>query len=58
MMWMVLALVCFIAGFFIPIMFVKVINLVFGGLNMLIILSWVIATIQGKMEYNKLKSGE
>ena len=56
--WVVLALASFICAFFTPIAAIKVLNLVFGGLNILTILSWVIATIQGKMEYNRQKSGE
>ena len=53
-LWMLLAIVSFVASFWAPVFF-KVIGLTFGGLNMLIILSWVIALFQAKIEYNKMK---
>lgn len=52
-LWAVLALVAFIASFWIPVLWVKIIQLVFGGLNMLVVLSWVISSIQARKEYKK-----
>ena len=43
--WAVLAIASFVSAFWAPIFF-KVLGLVFGGLNMIIILSWVIAYFQ------------
>ena len=53
--WGLMALVAFISTFFIPVIWVKIVNLVFGGVNMLVILSWVISVIQAKREYKKIK---
>lgn len=52
--WAVLAIVAFICAFFCPI-FPKIIGLMFGGLNILIILSLVITYFQGIYWRNKLK---
>ena len=52
--WILLAIVSFVASFWAPIFF-KVIGLVFGGMNMLIILSWTIAVLQARKDYHKLK---
>lgn len=43
--WMLLAVISFVASFWAPIFF-KILGLVFGGMNILIILSWVIAYFQ------------
>ena len=56
--WGLMALVAFISAFFIPVIWVKIVNLVFGGVNMLVILSWLISVIQAKREYKKLKEME
>lgn len=56
--WGLMALVAFISAFFIPVIWVKIVNLVFGGVNMLVILSWVISVIQAKREYKKIKKME
>lgn len=52
--WMVLAVASFVASFWAPLFF-KVLGLVFGGFNMLTILSWTISTIQ---ERNRNKAKE
>lgn len=54
--WGVLALVSFVSAFFCPTLFFKIIGLVFGGLNMLVILSLVITWLQGIYYGNKLKN--
>lgn len=51
--WGLMALVAFISAFFIPVIWVKIVNLVFGGVNMLVILSWLISVIQAKKEFRK-----
>lgn len=55
--WGLMALAAFISAFFIPVIWVKIVNLVFGGVNMLVILSWVISVIQAKKEFQKQKKG-
>lgn len=52
-----MALAAFISAFFIPVIWVKIVNLVFGGVNMLVILSWLISVIQAKKEFQKQKKG-
>lgn len=52
-LWIALAVAAFIGAFFTPIIWIKVINVVFGGLNSLVILSWGLAAIQAKLEYRK-----
>ena len=56
-LWIFLALAAFVGAFFTPVMWIKVINVVFGGLNSLVILSWVLAAIQAKLEYRKHQKG-
>lgn len=55
--WMVIAVVSFVASFWAPLLF-KIIGLTFGGLNMLIILSLVITYFQGLAQARKLKELE
>lgn len=50
--WTVLAVAAFVAGFWAPI-WIKVIDIVFGSFNLLIIGSWLSALIQGRKEYKK-----
>ena len=52
--WGVLALVSFISAFFAPLYF-KIIGLIFGTLNIMVILSLVITWIQGIYYSNKIK---
>lgn len=52
-LWGILALTALISAFFIPVLWVKIVNLVFNGVNMLILLSWAIAIIQARKEYRK-----
>jgi hypothetical protein len=51
--WGVLAILSFVSAFFAPIYFM-IVGLVFGGLNMLVILSVVIAYFQMLYYQNKL----
>lgn len=43
--WIALAIASFVASFWAPIV-IKIIGLVFGSMNLMIIGSWVIATLQ------------
>ena len=52
--WGVLALVSFISAFFAPLYF-KIIGLIFGTLNIMVILSLVITWLQGIYYSNKIK---
>lgn len=51
--WGLMVLAAFISAFFIPVLWIKIVNLVFGGVNILIVLSWVISTIKARREYKK-----
>ena len=51
--WAILALISFVGSWFTPLWFFKVCGWAFGGLNIMIGLSWLIATIQGKIEARK-----
>lgn len=53
MLWGLLALIALVSAFFIPVLWVKIVNLIFGGLNFCVILSWVTATISARREYKK-----
>lgn len=51
---MLLAVVVFVGAFFIVApLFFMIVNLVFGVLNLSIILCWISATIEAKKEYKK-----
>ena len=52
--WAVLAILSFICAFFCP-LFPEIIGLAFGSLNILVILTYVIAYFQGLYWKNKLK---
>ena len=52
--WMVFAVAAFVSSFWAAGL-VKFIGLVFGGLNSLIIFSWVITLIQGLIQNKKIK---
>ena len=52
--WVMLDIACFVGAFFTPVMWIKLIGLVFGGMNAFIILSWTITAIQGILESKKL----
>ena len=58
MVWSVLAIASFVAAFFVTPLIAKIILLVFGGLNLMIIGSWAIGFIQAIKEYNKAKKKE
>ena len=53
MLWGLLALIALVSAFFIPVLWIKIVNLIFGGLNFCVIMSWVVAVIQAKREYKK-----
>jgi len=50
--WVVLAIASFTASFWAPLV-IKIIGIVFGAMNLMIIGSWVTATIQAKIKYRK-----
>lgn len=50
--WAVLALASFVSGWFAP-LFWGIVNWAFGGLNLMIIGSWTIATVLSKRAYKK-----
>lgn len=52
--WIIMAIAAFVGAFFIvaPLSFM-IVNLVFGVLNLSIILCWISATRQAKKEYKK-----
>lgn len=56
--WMVLAIASFVCSFWAAPLLMKVIGLVFGSLNLMIIGSWTISLIQAVREYNKTKKKE
>ena len=58
MVWSVLAIASFVVACFVTPLIAKIILLVFGGLNLMIIGSWAIAFIQAIKEYNKAKKKE
>lgn len=53
MLWGLLALIALVSSFFIPVLWVKIVNLIFGGLNFCVILSWVIPLMVSKIKNNK-----
>lgn len=52
--WLVLALMSFITAFFLP-TFPKIINITFGVLNIITVLSYVITMVQNTRLKNKIK---
>ena len=50
--WAVLAVLSFVSGWFAP-LFWGIVNWAFGGLNLMIMGSLLISTIQAKKEYKK-----
>lgn len=52
-LWGIMALAAFVASFFIPVLWIKIVNWVFGGVNILVLLSWVISTIKARKEYKR-----
>lgn len=57
MVWMVLAIASFVCSFWAP-LFIKIVGIVFGSLNLMIIGSWVISLIQGIAQARRLKEEE
>ena len=51
--WGVLALIAFVSSFFIPVLWVKLVEAIFGGLNMVIVLTWIIGLAQARKEYKR-----
>ena len=56
--WMVLAIASFVCSFWAAPLLMKVIGLVFGSLNLMIIGSWAIGFVQAIREYYKTKKKE
>lgn len=56
--WMVLAITSFVSAFWMTPLFAKIIALVFGGENILIILSLAISSIEGMRAARKVKEME
>lgn len=56
--WCILAIVCFVGAFFTPVWWVKVLGIVFGALNSLIILSLGISMIQVAIQRKVMKEME
>lgn len=54
MVWSVLAIASFVVAFFVTPLIAKIILLVFGSLNLMIIGSWAISLIQAIRTYNKI----
>ena len=52
MVWAVLALASFVSGWFAP-LFWGIVNWTFGGLNLMVIGSWTIATLAAKRALRK-----
>lgn len=50
--WCVLAVAAFAASFFCPLI-PKIIGIVFGGMNLLIIGAWISSIIEGRKEYKE-----
>ena len=57
MVWMVLAIASFVCSFLAPLL-IKIVGIVFGSLNLMIIGSWVISLIQGIAQARRLKEEE
>jgi hypothetical protein len=53
MLWGLLALIALVSAFFIPVLWVKIVNLIFGGLNFCVILSWAIPLMVSKIKNKK-----
>lgn len=53
--WIVLAILNFVGAFFVPVFWVKLAGIVFGGLNSLILLSLFITQIQVAMRRKIMK---
>lgn len=56
--WMILAIASFVGAFWATPAIVRTLGIIFGVLNLTIIMSWVSAIIQGRKEYKKNKSSE
>ena len=54
---MVLAILSFVVSFWAP-LFIKVVGIVFGSMNLMIMGSWIITLIQGVAQARKLKKAE
>lgn len=51
--WAVLAVASFVSGWFVTPLFWSIVNWTFGGLNLMVIGSWTIATIAAKRALKK-----
>lgn len=56
--WMILAIASFVGAFWATPAIVRTLGIIFGVLNLTIIMSWVSALIQAKKENNKVKELE
>lgn len=54
-LWIVLAIVCFVCAFFTMPVFVRALGIIFGILNLSIIMSWGTAVLAARKEYKKQK---
>lgn len=57
-LWIVLAITGFVMSFWIAQPVVRVVTIIFGILNMLVVMSWFSALIKARKEARKLKKTE
>ena len=57
-LWIVLAIAAFVGAFFATPAIVRTLGIIFGILNMTLIMSWTASLIQAKKEYKKQKEME
>lgn len=57
-LWIVLAVAAFVGAFWTTPAIVRTLGIIFGILNLSIIMSWISAIIQGRKEYKKNKVAE
>lgn len=54
LIWVILALISFVSSFWAPLYF-KIIGLIFGGVNVIVILTWIISYFILKFQHRKLQ---
>lgn len=54
LIWVILALISFVSSFWAPLYF-KIIGLIFGGVNVIVILTWIISYFILKFQHKKLQ---
>lgn len=57
-LWMILAIACFIGAFFTSPLIVKIFGVIFGIINLCVIMSWLIAVRVSRREYKRDKKME